>query len=121
LQLCSQDDADHFLPTIIAALELSRAESTPVGLNQTLHPVQDPVPYSNALTNLSDYWGNQRGQWPQLLRSFVGLLCFDGAIALCSQENDNATALVHRVFSGHEHRFAAFSLPFKNNVILAFW
>jgi hypothetical protein len=117
LQLCSQDDAEHFLPTIIAALELSRAESAPGLLNETQHPSQHSAPHSNALTNLSDYWFNQRGQWPQLLHSFIGLPCFDGAIALGSQDNDTAIALVHRVFSGHEHKFAAFSHSLK----MFFW
>jgi hypothetical protein len=117
LQLCSQDDAEHFLPTIIAALELSRSEVAPSGLIETQHPARNSAPHSNALTNLSEYWGNQRGQWPQLLHSFIGLPCFDGAIALGSQDNDTAIALVHRVFSGHGHKFAAFTHSFK----MFFW
>jgi hypothetical protein len=117
LQLCSPDDAEHFLPTIIAALELSRAEPAPALLNETQHPARNSTPHSNALTNLSDYWVSHRGQWPQLLHSFIGLPCIDGAVALGYQDNDTAIALVHRVFSGHGHKFAAFSHSFK----MFFW
>ena len=104
LQLCSQDEVEQFLPTIIAALENNRIVSTPIGQEHKPHSVQTSVSNAVALTSLSQCWGKERVQWPQLLQSFVGLPCVDGAIALAPQENDVEITLLHRVFSGHERK-----------------
>lgn len=101
LQLCSQDEADQFLPTIIAAFERRRTDPSSVELDHEQLTEQHHVSHTNALTSLSDYWVQQRVLWPHLLHSFVGLPCSDGAIALASQHNDTGVALVHRVFSSH--------------------
>jgi hypothetical protein len=104
LQLCSQDEVEEFLPSIISALEQNRIQST---LDRSFHR-QHQEPSSafntNAITNLSEYWSRQRAQWPQLLHTFVGLPCDDGAIALAPQESDFGLAVLHRVFSNHDVR-----------------
>jgi len=104
LQLCSHDEADQFLPTIIAALEQRRVTSAPndIEVEQGQRSQANRDLHTNALTNLSDYWVLQRWQWPQLLHSFAGLPCVDGAIALAFQENDTGLALAHRVFSSDQ-------------------
>jgi hypothetical protein len=102
LQLCLQDEVDQFLPTIVAALEHRRTESASNDTEQRHLAEANHASHTNALTNLSEYWGHQRMQWPQLLHSFVGLPCVDGAIALAPKEYDVGVTLVHRVFSSRQ-------------------
>jgi hypothetical protein len=115
LQLCLQDEVDQFLPTIVAALERRTAsasnEAEPRHLAEENHASN-----TNALTNLSEHWGHQRMQWPQLLYSFVGLPCVDGAIALAPKENDIGVTLVHRVFSSRELKCVS-RLRFLNRIV----
>ena len=108
-QLCSQEEVEQFLPSIIAALEDIRTVSTPVKPEHKQHSGQSSVLNALAITSLSECWDKERVQWPQLLHSFVGLPCIDGAIALAPQESDIEIAWVHRVFSGHERKFVSCS------------
>jgi hypothetical protein len=105
-QLCSQDEVEQFLPNLIDSLEQNRMEYKDVGSNPKPNSEGKESTRSSALTNLSNYWTQQRDRWPMLPSSFVGLVCVDGAIAISPQESDITQSLVHRVFSNDELKYA---------------
>jgi hypothetical protein len=105
LQLCSPDEVEHFLPSLIASIELNQVKFQHSVSDQKANSEEKEFALSYARTNLSHYWVQQRERWPQLHNSFVGLICVDGAIALAPQEHDISLSLVLRVFSDHEHKY----------------
>jgi hypothetical protein len=89
-------------------------ESKDIDSDRTPNSDENEFARVSARTNLSHYWLQHRERWPQLLNSYAGLACVDGAIALAPQQNNITVSLVHRVFSSGELKYA--TSRFSTNV-----